>query len=280
VEDQTMVVCDDFGNALYHQGIILDITEEKIAKFALQESEQRFRSLVQNSTDITTILELDGTIRYESPIFYRMFGYSPDDILGENVFVDDIRFTGSLANYNWSKFSDIDLHLYVDFNQFDDEDKEVYKELFQLKKTLFNTTHNITVKGYEVELYAEDVNEKHFSTGVYSVLFDEWVEKPVKEDVKVDKNMLKNKAQSMMDKIDSVIETAKETNYDDAVKYIDSFKEKLKKYRSSGLEKEGEFSYENLVFKVLRRNGYIDKLFNFKNKLMDKELSIETKNTE
>jgi PAS domain S-box-containing protein len=86
VEDQTMVVCDDFGNALYHQGIIIDITEEKIAKFALQESEQRFRSLVQNSTDITTILELDGTIRYESPIFYRMFGYSPEDILGENVF--------------------------------------------------------------------------------------------------------------------------------------------------------------------------------------------------
>jgi PAS domain S-box-containing protein len=86
VEDQTVVVCDDFGNALYHQGIIIDITEEKIAKFALQESEQRFRSLVQNSTDITTILELDGTIRYESPIFYRMFGYSPDDILGENVF--------------------------------------------------------------------------------------------------------------------------------------------------------------------------------------------------
>ena len=86
VEDQTVVVCDDFGNTLYHQGIILDITEEKIAKFALQESEQRFRSLVQNSTDITTILELDGTVRYVSPIFYRMFGYSPEDILGENVF--------------------------------------------------------------------------------------------------------------------------------------------------------------------------------------------------
>lgn len=86
VEDQTMVVCDDFGNELYHQGIIIDITEEKIAKFALQESEQRFRSLVQNSTDITTILELDGTIRYESPVFYRMFGYSSEDIVGENVF--------------------------------------------------------------------------------------------------------------------------------------------------------------------------------------------------
>ena len=202
------------------------------------------------------------------------------EFLGENLFVDDVRFTGSLANYNWSKFSDVDLHLYVDFNQFDEEDKEVYKELFQLKKTLFNTTHDITVKGYEVELYAEDTNEEHFSTGVYSVLFDEWVEKPVREDVKIDKQMLKNKAQSMMDKIDSVMDGAKKENYDNAIKHIDNFKEKLKKYRSAGLEKDGEFSYENLVFKVMRRNGYIDKLFDFKNKLMDKELSIETKNTE
>ena len=202
------------------------------------------------------------------------------EFLGEDIFVDDVRFTGSLANYNWSKFSDIDLHLYVDFNQFEREDQEVYKELFQLKKTLFNTTHDITVKGYEVELYAEDVNEPHFSTGVYSVLFDEWVEKPVKEEVKVDKEMLKNKAQSMMDKIDSVIESAKEENYDNAVEHLNSFKDKLKKYRTAGLEKEGEFSYENLVFKVLRRNGYIDKLYNFKDKLMDKELSIETKDIE
>ena len=147
-------------------------------------------------------------------------------------------------------------------------------------RSCFNSTHDITVKGYEVELYAEDVNEEHFSTGVYSVLFDEWVEKPVKEDVKIDKQMLKNKAQSMMDKIDSVMDAAKKENYDNAIKYIDSFKEKLKKYRSAGLEKDGEFSYENLVFKVMRRNGYIDKLFDFKNKLMDKELSIETKNTE
>ena len=76
------------------------------------------------------------------------------DFLGDDLFVDDVRFTGSLANFNWSKFSDIDLHLYVDFTQFDPEDIEMYKELFVLKKTLFNTTHNITVKGYDVELYS------------------------------------------------------------------------------------------------------------------------------
>ena len=202
------------------------------------------------------------------------------DFLGEDLFVDDVRFTGSLANFNWSEFSDIDLHLYVDFTQFDVEDVEVYKELFQLKKTLFNTTHNITVKGYDVELYAENIDESHFSSGVYSVMFDTWVHKPEKENVKIDKEILLSKANSMMSKIDNAIEDAKTVDYEKAVKHLDSFKEKLKKYRTSGLEKDGEFSYENLVFKFLRRNGYIDKLFNFKNKLMDKTLSIENTDVE
>ena len=130
------------------------------------------------------------------------------EYLGEDIFVDDVRFTGSLANYNWSKFSDIDLHLYVDFDQFEKEDVELYKEIFKLKKTVFNTTHDITVKGYEVELYAEDVTEPHISTGVYSVLYDEWVEKPVKEKIKIDREALKKKAQLMMDKIDEVMENA------------------------------------------------------------------------
>ena len=202
------------------------------------------------------------------------------EYLGEDIFIDDVRFTGSLANYNWSKFSDIDLHLYVDFNQFEKEDVELYKEIFKLKKTVFNTTHDITVKGYEVELYAEDVTEPHISTGVYSVLYDEWVEKPVKENIKIDKEALKKKAQLMMDKIDEVMENADKEDYDKAVKHLESFKEKIKKYRNAGLEKEGEFSYENLVFKVLRRNGYLDKLWDFQDKLMDKKLSIETKKDE
>ena len=67
---------------------------------------------------------------------------------------------------------------------------------------------------------------------------------------------------------------------DVALGKIEKFKEKLKKYRSSGLEKDGEFSYENLVFKFLRRNEYIDKLYDFKNKLMDKKLSLENQEVE
>lgn len=202
------------------------------------------------------------------------------EFLSEDLFVDDVRFTGSLANFNWSKFSDIDLHVLVDFSQFDPEDREVYKELFQLKKTLFNSTHNITVKGYEVELYGEDINEIHHSTGIYSVLFDEWINKPEREEVKIDKDLLKSKSVSMMSNIDELIDDVKDDELDSALEKIEKFKDKLKKYRSAGLEKDGEFSYENLVFKFLRRNGYIDKLFDFKNKLMDKSLSLENNEVE
>jgi hypothetical protein len=200
--------------------------------------------------------------------------------LGEDLFIDDVRFTGSLANYNWSKFSDIDLHVLVDFSQFDPEDEEVYKELYNLKKTLFNTTHKITVKGYEVELYAEDVNEVHHSTGVYSVLFDEWVEKPEKEDVKIDREQLSQKSKNVMAKIDALIEDVSDDELETALDKIEKFKEKIKKYRSAGLEKDGEYSYENLVFKFLRRSGYIDKLFKYKNSLMDKKLSLENQEIE
>jgi len=196
------------------------------------------------------------------------------EFLGLPIFVSDITMTGSLANYNWSKFSDVDLHIMYDFDESGD-DKELIKELFKLKKTLFNSTHDITVKGYEVELYVQDLNESHFSTGVYSVLFDEWIEEPSKEEVKIDEERLQEKVESWMDKIDNLLDTVEDEDLDQALETIDKFKDQLKKYRSCGLESEGEYSYENLVFKFLRRNGYVQKLFDFTNELVDKNLSLE-----
>ena len=83
-----------------------------------------------------------------------------------------------------------------------------------------------------------------------------------------------------MDIIDGVLENAEDEDLEDAISLVKKYKEKLRKYRTCGLKKEGEFSYENLVFKFLRRNGYIDKLENFKNKIADKKLSLEQENFE
>jgi len=187
------------------------------------------------------------------------------EYLGEDVFVEDIVLTGSLANYNWSEFSDFDLHVLVDLQQYED-DTDLYKELFNLKKQVFNDKHNIRIYGYDVEVYAQDVEEEHYSSGVYSVMNNEWVSEPEKFKSNVDKTILEKKIKNWTEKIDSAIEEEKD---------LEKIKTKLKDYRKSGLEKDGELSYENLVFKFLRRSGHIQKLFDTANKEVDKELSIE-----
>ena len=198
------------------------------------------------------------------------------EFLDVPVFVDDVIMTGSLANYNWSNYSDVDLHIIVDFTQFPEEQIELFQKLFTLKKILFNTNHDITIKNFEVELYAQDEKEIHTSSGVYSVLYDEWITKPEKINVKVDNTVLMNKVKSWTEKIDEVIEDVKESNdLEKSKEIIDKLKKKLKDYRGEGLSGDGEFSYENLVFKFLRRNGYIEKLYNFEDKLIDKTLSLE-----
>ena len=168
----------------------------------------------------------------------------------------------------------MDLHIIVDFKQFSEKELPLYEELFRLKKTLYNDKHNITIYGYDVELYVQDDVEKHFSSGEYSVLFDEWVSEPKNENVEIDTQSVKIKSEEWMKTIDDVIENAKDESLDDAKKLIDRYKDKLKKYRTSGLEKGGELSNENLVFKVLRRNGYLEKLFDFQNEYIDKSLSL------
>jgi predicted nucleotidyltransferase len=195
------------------------------------------------------------------------------DYLGEETFVDDIVLTGSLANFNWSEFSDFDLHIIVDLQQYED-DAQLYKELFNLKKQVFNDKHNIKIFGYDVELYAQDNEEPHFATGVYSVMNDEWITNPKKFKNEIDKSVLEKKIKNWTEKIDKVLDSQ---DLEDDLKSINSVKEKLKDYRKSGLEKEGELSYENLVFKFLRRSGHIQKLFDTSNKALDKELSVEIK---
>jgi hypothetical protein len=199
------------------------------------------------------------------------------DFIGLDFFISDIILTGSLSNYNWSEYSDFDLHILVDMSQFGDSKIELYKELFNLKKMLFNEKHDITIKKYEVELYLQDADEEHTSTGVYSVLYKKWDVVPEKQNFRIDKEKLKDKAEQWMRIIDGVIENVQDEDLEDAKELIKKYRDKLKQYRKCGLETKGEFSYENLVFKILRRNGYIEKLINIKDKLMDKKLSIENR---
>jgi len=196
------------------------------------------------------------------------------DYLGDDAFVEDITLTGSLSNFNWSEYSDFDLHIIVDLERFEKEE-ETYKELFNLKKQVFNDKHDIKIYGYDVELYAQGSEEKHESSGVYSVMDEKWINVPEKTKVKIDKSIIEDKVKNWNEKIENALEEIKGKDLKKGKKKIEDLKSKLKEYRKSGLDKDGELSYENLTFKFLRRNGMIEKLFNTYDNYMDRELSIE-----
>lgn len=198
--------------------------------------------------------------------------------LGVKFFVHDIVLTGSLANYNWSKYSDVDLHILIDFDEIEGvESKDsqmvynIMKEFFDAKKNVWNEKHDIKIKGYDVELYVQDIDEPHVSSGVYSLLNNKWLVKPNKEKTSIDDRMIIQKGEEYEKKIDRLIKLSKTK---DVSQKIDDLRKKLKSFRQSGLESGGEYSYENLTFKLLRRNGYIEKLLKLKTDIQDKKLSL------
>src|SRR5215213_1236843 len=67
-------------------GVIRDVTERKEIEKVIKESEERLRTLLQNTSDIITLLEADGTVRYVSPAVERVTGYRPEEQIGINAF--------------------------------------------------------------------------------------------------------------------------------------------------------------------------------------------------
>ncbi len=193
------------------------------------------------------------------------------ETLGVEFFIHDVILTGSLANFNWSNYSDVDLHILIDYKE-TNYDLSLLKEFFDAKKNVWNEKHDITIKGFDVEIYVQDVDEPHVSSGVYSVLNNKWVVEPESKKPMIDDRLIIQKGEEYSIKIDNLIKRNEEG--DDVLKDIDNLRMKLKTFRQSGLDAGGEYSYENLTFKLLRRNGDIERLLQLKSKITDKKLSI------
>ena len=148
----------------------------------------------------------NGNYMLKSKIRQRLLVLADDffDSLGlDFVDIKDIIFTGSLANYNWSNFSDIDLHIVLDFAEVD-KNEELVKGFFNARKAAWNDEHDIKILGYDVEVYVQDKKEKHFSTGVYSILHNKWLIKPSTHQKIDDKEFIKKKASDYMNLIDGL----------------------------------------------------------------------------
>lgn len=183
----------------------------------------------------------------------------------EDFKLRDIVLTGSNANYNWTKYSDFDVHVVTDYSAL--ECDVLAEAFYRAKKQLWNDNHDIVVEGHDVELYVEDSEKPPVSEGVYSLLNDEWISKPEHNPPSINSSAVNYKAKTLAKVIDYEIRNY--DTYQDLEKLLD----KLYKLRQSGLDKHGEYSSENLAFKILRNQGYLDKLRKALSKAMDDSLS-------
>jgi len=179
--------------------------------------------------------------------------------------IEDIYLIGSAAAYNWTPTSDLDLHIVVDFNKIN-KDKELVTAYANLLKTKWNNDHDVIVANHPVEVYLQDINHKSNSLGIYSLKNKTWIKKPEYKVPNIDKETIKKKYKELSMILDKSIKNSDGKKLKKLIK-------KLYDYRQSGLDKNGEFSTENIVFKLLRNTGHIDKLKTAVNIITDKDLS-------
>jgi hypothetical protein len=186
----------------------------------------------------------------------------------------DITLTGSLANYNWSEHSDIDLHIVLDFDQLDD-DEELLAHYFRLAKSVWNSDHEIDICGHEVEVYVQNAAEPHHSTGIYSISNRSWVEMPQKDRGQpADPSTIDKKFADLSARIKDV-EQKVQLKDNSALEAAQRLKEKIRKMRSSGLQSGGEYSAENLAFKKLRNQGYLGRLSDATKLAYDNQFTVD-----
>lgn len=192
-----------------------------------------------------------------------------------------IILTGSICNYNWSHYSDIDLHLVVDFKEVD-EKTEFVRDYFDSKKNEWNESHSgLKIYDFNIEVYVQDVNDDMESSGVYDLEENKWIEKPSSSSIKpigLEKYDIKDKAAEIMTIVDNMYDDLNSTDDSHKIekigedaKYLWS---KLKQMRKDSLRKEGESGLGNIVWKYLRRVDYLDKIWRLSNIVYDKVNSI------
>jgi len=194
----------------------------------------------------------------------------------KNLKVSDIILTGSNANYNYNSKSDIDIHIVLNLENFGKHSRFI-DEYLQTKKALWNQNHAIEMFGFEVEVYPEDKAKGQKPSGVFSLAKNKWLAIPEKKDIKIDKDLVKKKYQGEVDKILQIEDGTKNKNFDyeKVIDEINRYKLRWREKRTAAIKEEGEFSVENLVFKMLRNNGFLQKLTELKRDIYDNALTLE-----
>ena len=188
--------------------------------------------------------------------------------------VDDILLIGSNASYNYTKDSDIDLHIIANAKAAE-YTSEVATALYSAYRSLFNKELDIKLFGIPLEIFVETEDSARVSNGVYSVKKNKWIKKPELKDVpEHDTDALNKLVNKWQAKIEALIDDIKADKLKDEKRVVKLLEDAYSKLRKKGISK-GEYSIENLAFKELRNKGYLDQLKEYRNELVSKRLSLE-----
>lgn len=236
--------------------------EEKIGPFYNDELNPKFWDKhVNKSGDIKW--EFDPLVRKKLLKIASDF-YSKFDELLKSLPIEDVQLTGSLANYNFTDLSDLDVHVLIDFKKVD-APKEILKAAIDGIRFIWNLRHDVVIRGHDVELYLQDKDEPHTASGLFSLKNNEWIKKPKFEPPTVDEQDVEKKFQGIASEITELenkllLIANLPSNAKEFYTRANKLKDKIQKMRKEGLAKDGEFSVGNLAFKKLRNEGYIEKL--------------------
>lgn len=205
------------------------------------------------------------------PIKKKLISISQDflDTIEAPVEIKNIFLTGSLCTYEWTDESDWDLHIIVSIED-GYCDELTIKDYFDAKSKLYNKEHNIYIKGYPVEVNLKEKEELLKDKAVYDLQKGKWLVTPVHSEITLNNSEVLKKTKEMQ----SIIRDAIENEV--SLEELKEIRDEIKSLRKVGLETDGEFSIGNLVFKNLRHSGYIKNLYDYKAKLVDADLSLES----
>jgi len=230
---------------------------------------------LEPSENMSEVLWQDMRLREEAEDLLLQVANDFLSSLDLDVPMKDLYIVGSMASLNYSEFSDIDLHIVLDFGDIS-SDKDLLRKYFYLAKSKWNRTRKVMIGGHDVEIYVEDLSDERLPTATYSVMRKEWINQPSMEGLEIDYQGVTKKVTEKMSEVDELESLYEDGEYKEAYEFGTLLRQKIKRFRQAGLDKRGEYSNENLAFKLLRRSGALDRINDYVKSSYAEMVSIKT----
>ena len=228
------------------------------------------------------LFDKDGNLKSE--IRMKLLDISDDFI--KTLDIDwakpiDIILIGSLASYNWNNYSDIDVNIIYDFSKIY-SNTDFVTNYVRTKRNEWNNKHILlTIKDFPIEITVVDIAQPPVANGIYSLYKNEWTKNPIQLN---DKNLIPKKLEQVALKIIKKIKgICNDIDSETDKVVLEKLSNKLKNIeknlwdiRKLGLStKSKEMSMANILYKIIKHCGYIDKIRKYQNIAYDKINTIE-----